>query len=36
MKIMRIEDPKDLDPELKKFAISALIYSVIQFSVFLT
>jgi 1,4-dihydroxy-2-naphthoate octaprenyltransferase len=36
MKIMRIEEPKDLDPELKKFAISAFIYSAIQFAVFLT
>lgn len=34
-KIKRTSEPKELDPELKKFAISALIYSIIQLVVFL-
>ena len=35
MKIMRTTEPRELDPELKKFAISAFVYSIIQLVVFL-
>lgn len=35
IKIMRTTAPRDLDPELKRFAISALVYSIIQLVVFL-
>jgi 1,4-dihydroxy-2-naphthoate octaprenyltransferase len=35
MKIMRTIEPRELDPELKKFAISAFVYSLIQLVVFL-
>jgi 1,4-dihydroxy-2-naphthoate polyprenyltransferase len=35
VKISQTNNPSDLDPELKKFAISALIYSIIQLVVFL-
>ncbi len=35
IKIMQIAEPRNLDPELKKFALSALLYGVIQLAVFL-
>jgi 1,4-dihydroxy-2-naphthoate octaprenyltransferase len=35
-KIFSIREPQYLDPELKKFALSAFIYSLIQLVVFLT
>ena len=34
IKIMQIAEPRNLDPELKKFALSALLYGVIQLAVF--
>ncbi len=35
IKIMQIAEPRNLDPELKRFALSALVYGFIQLVVFL-
>ena len=35
IKIMQITEPRNLDPELKRFALSAFLYGVIQLAVFL-
>jgi len=35
IKIMQITEPRNLDPELKRFALSALVYGFIQLVVFL-